>query len=297
MSERITGELVSHRVVGDDFWSIATIKTNNGAVAVVGKLLGVELGDTIEVEGFFDDHKTFGRQFKVRDCICLLPRSDAGVVSWIAGRLKHIGPERAKKMLAHFGSPDALWNVIEKEPHRLLEINGITDKRVEEITTAYHRFRADRDRMIRFKRWGMTDNQIAKVIAKWGNDAEEKMKKNPYALADFVDGFGFILADKIAQRMGVPLDSIPRIQCGLRHTMQQAAGHGHMYISSGKLVALAADKVLRVDGKLVAAELAKMKKAGDRVQHGNRTFMRHLNEFEQVCADTIRALLDQRKGR
>lgn len=296
MSERITGELIQHRVVGDDFWSIATIKTNEGTIAATGKLLGVEVGDTIELEGFFDDNKRFGRQFKVRDCICVLPRSDNGVVAWISGRLKHVGPERAKKMLAHFGSPDAVWNVIEKEPHRLLEINGITEDRVKEITEAYTRFRGERDRMIRFKRWGMTDNQISKVLAKWGTNAEERMKKNPYELADLVEGFGFIKADAIAQRMGVPRDAVPRIQCGLRHTMQQAAGSGHMYIPSGKLVALAADKVLRVDGALVAAELAKMKKLGSLIQHGTKTFMSHLDEFEQVCADTIRALLEQRKG-
>lgn len=296
MTEKLVGELTAHRVAGENFWSIAKIRTKDqGEVTAVGKLLGAELGDTVEIEGFWDIHKSFGKQFHVRDCIVVLPQSDNGVIAWISGRLKHVGRQRAEEMLAHFGGAEALWDVIEKTPERLVEINGITEKRVAEIVDAYQRFRAERDRMIRFKRWGMTDHQISKVISKWGDESEERMKANPYELADFVDGFGFIKADMIAQRMGVPKDASPRVQCGLMHAMKQAAGHGNCYVPSGKLVTIASEKVLRIDGKIVAKELAIMKKAGALVQHGKRTFMRHLNDHEQICADRIRALLSQRK--
>lgn len=297
MTETVSGELVSHRVVGEDFWSIAKVRTKeHGEITAVGKLLGAELGDTIELEGIWDHHKTFGKQFRVRECMVLLPRSDNGVIAWLSSRLKHVGKSRAEEMLKHFGGAEGLWKAIEDTPERLTEIKGISAERVDEIVEAYQRFRADRDRIIRFKRWGMTDNQIAKVIAKWGDEAEARMRANPYELAYFVDGFGFIKADAIAQRMGVPLDASPRIQCGLTHTMKQAAGHGHCYVASGKLVRIAADKVLRIDGDIVAKELAIMKKSGALVQHGARTFMRYLNEHERICADRIRAFLAQRKA-
>lgn len=296
MTEMLTGELVAHRIVGDDFFSLATLRTKeNGTVAAVGKLLGAELGDTIQVEGIWNDHATYGLQFKVRECMVLLPCSDNGVIAWMAGRLKNVGKSRAELMLKHFGGAEKLWKVIEDEPARLAEVKGITEKRVDEIVEAYARFVHDRDRMIQFKRWGMTDNQIAKVVAKWGEESEARMKKNPYELVKYVDGFGFIKADMIAQRMGVPKDASPRIQCGLRHTMEQAAGHGHVYVPSGKLVKMAANKVLRVDSALVAKELKLMRKAGELVQHGKRTFMRHLDKFEQLCADRIKALLSQRR--
>lgn len=295
MTETLTGELVAHRVVGEDFFSIATLRTDSGAVAAVGKLLGAELGDTVRVDGIWSDHKSYGRQFRVRDCIVLLPCSDNGVIAWMAGRLKNVGRQRAQEMLAHFGSADSLWSVIENEPSRLAEVRGITDARAAEIADAYARFVHERDRMIQFKRWGLTDHQTAKVISKWGDDAEARLKANPYELATHVDGFGFIKADAIAQRMGVPKDAPPRIQCGLRHTMTQAAGHGHCYVASGKLVKMAAERVLRIDSGLVAKELKLMRKSGELVQHGKRTFLRHLNEHEQLCADRIRALLGQRK--
>lgn len=292
----IVGELIDHRIVGDDFFSIATIRTKqNGNVATVGKLLGVAIGDTIQLEGFWDNHKRYGLQFKVRECMLCVPRSDMGVIAWMAGRLKHVGKQRAEDMLNHFGGAVNLWKVIEETPDRLTEVKGITPKRAIDIVDAYVRFHYERDRMIQFKRWGLTDFQVAKILAKWGDESETRLKSNPYDLVEFVDGFGFIKADTIAQRMGVPFDAVPRIHCGLLHTMTQAAGHGHCFVASGKLVAIAANKVLRIDGDLVARELKVMRKKGQLVQHGKRTFLRRLNVFEQICADRIRALLAQRK--
>jgi exodeoxyribonuclease V alpha subunit len=293
--ETITGELIAHRVVGKDFWSIASIKTrHDGTVPAVGKLLGAQLGDTVELDGDWSEHKTFGRQFKVRECNVTIPQTENGAIAWIASRLPNIGTGRATEMIRHFGGADGLWSVIERTPARLVEIKGVTAERVDEIVSAYARFRSERDRMIRFRRWGLTEFQIARVLARWGNDAEDKMRANPYELAEFVDGFGFIRADAIAQRMGVPADAVPRIECGLRHTIEQAAGHGHCYVATGKLIAIAAERVLRIEEKKVAAELAKMRTRGEFVQHGKRTFARRLNEFEQRCADAIRALLAQK---
>lgn len=296
----MTGELTAHRVVGDDFFSIAKVRTTDGPATLVGKLLGASIGDTIRVNGMWSTHKSYGPQFRVRDCVVLMPNTDNGVIAWMAGRLKHLGKARASEMLLHFGGAGAVWDAIENTPARLCEVSGITPKRADEIVDAYARFVHDRDRMIQFKRWGLTDHQISKVVAKWGDESEMRMRKNPYELARYVDGFGFIKADAVAQRMGVPLDAPPRIRCGLMHTMEQAAGHGHVYVPSGKLVKMAADSTLRIDSALVAKELKIMRKSGELVQRGKHTFTRALNAFEQVCADRIIALLGQRvavKGR
>lgn len=293
--ETITGELRAHRIVGEDFWSIATIRTRDGDEPVVGKLLGAQVGDSVECEGEWSTHAKYGRQFRVKSCAVTVPQTNNGVIAWLLMRLPNVGAARARAMLDHFGGAAKLWDTIEYTPQRLAEVDGITPERVESIVKAYHGFRDERDRMIRFRAWGMTENQIARMLVEWGADAEERLQKNPYELAELVDGFGFILADRIAQRMGIPLDSVGRIECGLRHTMQQATGHGHCYVATGKLVKLAAEKVLRIDGDLVAKHLGIMRGRGEFVQHGKRTFTRKLNRDEQRCADMIRALLAQRE--
>lgn len=297
--ETITGELIQHRIVGDDFWSIATVRASDGTVPVVGKLLGVQVGDTIEIEGQWNEHPRFGHQFKVSVCRVAIPQTDNGAIAWLAMRLPGIGGGRARVLLDHFGSAAGLWEAIEQTPERLAEVKGITSKRAHEIAAAYEHFREERDRMIRFRAWGMTENQVARMLAvwkdsqgdPWGALAERNLRANPYALADLVDGFGFLRADAIAQRMGVPLDSVGRIECGLKHTMKQATGSGHCYVPTGKLVNIAADKVLRLAPSIVAKHLAIMKERGAFVQHGGRVFTARLNAHERTCADRIRALL------
>ncbi len=292
--DTVTGELIAHRVVGQDFWSIATVRTaKTGLVPVVGKLLGAQLGDTVCIEGTWTEHPKFGNQFKAASCEVTVPQTDNGVVAWLSSRLPNVGAGRARTLLAHFGGAEGLWKAIEATPDRLSEVKGITPERGTQIVEAYARFRHDRDRMILFRRWGMTEYQIGKMLTHWGDDSEARLRKNPYELSRVVDGFGFLRADAIAQRMGVPKTSVPRIECGLYHTMEQAAGHGHCYVATGKLVAMAANKVLRLPEDTVRVELIKMRKRGEFVQHGARVFARHLNEFEQRCADAIRALLDQ----
>ena len=292
--DKLTGELQQHRIVGESFWSIATLKTSEGTVSMTGKLLGAHVGDSIEVEGDWDRHPKYGKQFKVRTCRVVVPQTDNGVIAWLSMRLPNVGKGRAVALLAHFGGATKLWAALEKDPARLAEVSGITPDRVEAIASAYKNFREERDRMIRFRSWGMTENQVAKMLAAWGDDAETRLRKDPYELAEVVAGFGFLRADAIAQRMGIPLDNVGRVECGLRYTMAEATGAGHCYVSTGKLVAIAAQKVLRIDGDIVAKHLGIMKGRGEFVQHGKRTYTRHLNHHEQRCADRIRALLRQR---
>lgn len=297
-TETIVGLLEAHRIVGGDFFAIATLKTSAGAVPCVGKFVGATLGDSIEADGFWNEHPTFGKQFKVSRVRVTVPQSDNGVVLWLVSRLPNIGEGRARAMLAHFNGVDGLWDAIENSPERLSEVKGITSARAQEISVAYSEARHDRDAMIKLRRWGLTDYQIANALKAWSTAQKsvDEIGANPYAMIDHVSGIGFLRADAIAQRMGVKPDDVARIRAGVSYTMTQATGHGHVYVATGKLVAMSADKVLRVDAELVAAQVAQMKKAGRFVQHGTRTFARYLNNAEQRCADKLRALLAMREA-
>lgn len=295
---KVTGELIAHRIVGRDFWSIATIKrSDTGAhVGAVGKLLGADVGDTVELEGSWSTHPKFGRQYKVRSCRVTVPQSDNGVTAWLSAKLPGVGRVTARALLDHFGGPQGLWKAVEDAPESLTEVRGVTEAKASRIAEAYLAARGDRDRMIQFRQWGFTENQIATVIAKHGDRSTERIRENPYSMAmadgkGGIRGFGFLRADAIAQRMGIAPDNEHRIECGIRHTLTMAEGHGHCYVPMGKLVKMAADKVLRIDGDTVALRAAIMRKRGSLVQHGTRTFSRRLNLDERRCADGIRRLL------
>lgn len=255
--ELLRGELVSFAVLGNDNWGVGTLRTRHdgGTVTIAGKVLGAHAGDTVELGGSFVEHPRFGRQYKLTSCTVVLPSDTSGVVGWLAAKLPQISRRRAEQLVERYGV-DGLWRLLDQgDVSALCVIDGITEERANEILEAYRDHRRDRDRIVRLKQWGLTDNQIARVLVEWGDDAEERLKADPYALIECVPGFGWQRADQVAQRMGTPLDAPSRLRAGLMHAMNDATTAGHVYVSQGKLTAVVAKKVCGVDEDLVRAAL------------------------------------------
>lgn len=246
MPDSIRGELVSFRVAGSDFWGFGTLRTlhDGGNLSIVGKLVGANPGDTLELEGDLAHHQKYGKQFKVKTCRVVLPADQSGVVGWLAAKLPQISKRRAEQLVERFGV-DGLWQMLDTGDHMgLCVVDGITPPRADEILAAYRAHKHDRDRMVRFKQWGLTDNQVAKVVEMWGSDAESRISENPYKLMECVRGFGWQRSDDVAMRMGVRRDDPARLCAGLMHAMDTATQSGHCFVASGKLVALTTNKVV-----------------------------------------------------
>ena len=78
-----------------------------------------------------------------------------------------------------------------------------------------------------------------------GDQSIEVVKENPYRLAQDIWGVGFRTADKIAQQLGVDLDSVRRLEAGLVYTLSEGTEFGHMYLPQPKL--LKAAEILTVE--------------------------------------------------
>lgn len=276
----LRGEVIRCRILGDAFWGVAEVRpltssaeASAGAestkpIAVTGKLLGVSAGDTVEVLGSWQKHPSYGDQLRARSIKTVVPSDNAGVVAWLAGKLPGVGRGRAAEIVAKFGTINlddpsdasgaaAVWRIIEEQPHRLLEIRGITPAMVEQITEAYESSRGDRDRIVRLRGWGLTDNQVARVVAKWKTRAEEILRANPYRLAEEIPGFGFKRADEVAQRMGLPHESPARIRAAVEWCIESAEGDGHCYVPAHAVAQWVA-KEARVRAERVEHEIREM---------------------------------------
>jgi exodeoxyribonuclease V alpha subunit len=252
----VRGELLSFRVAGSDGWGFGAVRTlhDGGNLSIVGKLVGAHAGETVELDGDYVTHPRYGKQLKVKSCRVVLPQNHTGVVGWLSAKLPQISKRRAEALVERFGV-DELWKILDSgDPSPLCEIDGITPMRATEILDAYVGHKADRDRIVRFKQWGLTDNQIAKVIDAWQDKAEERIVENPYKLIEFVKGFGWERADAVALRMGVRRDDVARLCAALSHAMELATQAGHCFIASGKLVALVSNKIAAIQDESAVRE-------------------------------------------
>ena len=104
-----------------------------------------------------------------------------------------------------------------------------------------------------------------RIYKTYGEDAIEKVRANPYALAKDIHGIGFKTADQIAQKIGIPHDSLIRACAGLSHVLLEATGDGHCALPV-ELLKDEAGKLLLVDEKIVDAALERTLAGGDLVR-------------------------------
>jgi exodeoxyribonuclease V alpha subunit len=283
----IRGELTTFSVRGQDFWGTGFVRTlhDGGELAVVGKLIGCNPGDTIELDGEHATHPRYGAQFRVRNVRVVLPSDARGVVGWLAAKLPQVSARRAEALVERYGV-DGLWQRLDAEDWLALTvIDGITPDRAQEILAAYKQHRADRDRFVQFKSWGMTDNQVARVVKEWGDKAEQKMMANPYALIEFVPGFGWTRADAIALRMGVRRDDPARLAAGLLHAMGLATQAGHCFSPAGKLVGVTANKICGVNATPLYRTLDELVERGKLIRFEDAIYLPDIAAAETELAE------------
>jgi exodeoxyribonuclease V alpha subunit len=237
-------------------YTVARVDTGRGGdlVTVVGSLLGAQPGETLRLRGRWGAHPQYGRQFQVEDYTTVLPATVQGIRRYLgSGLVKGIGPRLAERIVDHFGT-DAL-RVIEEEPGRLAEVPNLGPKRTRLITAAWEEQRAIKEVMVFLQGVGVSTSLAVRIYRQYGDASIGVVRAEPYRLAAEVWGIGFRTADTIAAAVGVPHDSLQRVEAGLQFVLSEATGQGHCFLPEAELVARAVE-MLQVPAGLVGHGLA-----------------------------------------
>jgi exodeoxyribonuclease V alpha subunit len=84
---------------------VATDRSGAELVTVVGALLGVQPGESLQLVGRWGSHPKYGRQFEVDSYTTVLPATIQGIERYLgSGLIKGIGPRTAGRIVGHFGA-------------------------------------------------------------------------------------------------------------------------------------------------------------------------------------------------
>jgi exodeoxyribonuclease V alpha subunit len=217
---------------------------------VVGNMLGLNVGESVELSGAWIAHPQYGRQFKAEQVRTVLPATIAGLERYLgSGLIKGIGPVTAKRIVRKFGL-DTL-HVIEDEPQRLHEVLGVGPKRVKIISTAWAEQQKIKEVMLFLQGHNVSTGLAVKIYKQYGDDSLGVVQSDPYRLARDIYGIGFITADKIAREMGIAQDAPERVAAGVAYVLSQAADEGSVYLPAADLTQRSA-QLLGVSPSLVA---------------------------------------------
>jgi exodeoxyribonuclease V alpha subunit len=218
-------------------------------VTVVGNLMNANVGASLRLEGFWTTHPKHGRQFKVMNYQTVLPATVEGIRKYLgSGLIKGIGPVTARRIVKHFGL-DTL-DIIEHHPRRLREVLGVGKKRVEMVVRAWEEQQSIKEVMLFLQSHDVSTSLAVKIYKHYGDAALDVVREDPYRLARDIYGIGFLTADKIARKMGLPTDSPQRVAAGIAYVLSQLADEGNVYAPQGRLVKEATE-ILNVPADLV----------------------------------------------
>ena len=233
-------------------------------VTVVGAAAAVGPGEFVEANGVWVNDRHYGLQFRAEHLRVVPPSTLEGIEKYLgSGMIRGIGPHFAGQLVGAFGAE--VFEVIENDPDRLLELPGIGPKRKAQVVDAWAEQKAVREIMVFLQSHGVGAARAVRIYRLYGEEAVDRVRENPYRLALDVRGIGFRTADAIAQSIGFDPDSIPRARAGIRHVLQEVAGEGHCAEERAALVEAAAG-LLEVAGEVVGSALARELAEDDLVQ-------------------------------
>lgn len=248
----------------DNHYTIAKLKVQDrrDLVTVVGTFAVLSPGEVLRLKGDWERHPKYGEQFKVLSYESVVPATVKGIERYLgSGLIKGIGPVMAKRLVEKFG--EETLAVIETKPERLHEVEGIGDGRVGMIKEAWKEQKDLREVMLFLQGHEVSSSYAVKIYKQYGRNSIGVVKDNPYRLAQDIFGIGFLTADKIAEKLGIPKDSIMRAEAGILHVIGQLAAEGHVFYPYGLLLE-ECEKILGVAKDIIGNAIDKLT-AGKRI--------------------------------
>ena len=257
-----TVERVTFHSIENGF-CVLRVKTpaHKDVVTVVGNVASISSGEYVQSSGVWFHDKNHGIQFKAQYIKVTTPTSLEGIEKYLgSGMIKGIGPKYAKKLVLAFGKH--VFDVIENDPKRLNDVEGIGKARLEMITKAWKDQRIIRDIMLFLHGHGVSQTRAVRIYKTYGAHAIELISENPYQLAKDIRGIGFLSADKIAQNVGIEKNSLIRGRAGVRFALFETMEKGHCGFPKDELIK-SCMALIDVERSLVEESLALELKEGE----------------------------------
>jgi exodeoxyribonuclease V alpha subunit len=217
------------------------------------------------------------------------PNTIEGIEKYLgSGLIKGIGPQFAQRLVSTFGLK--VFDIIEKTPNRLLEVEGIGPIRHKRITQAWEEQKSVREIMVFLHSHGVGTSRAFRIYKTYGDEALEKVRENPYWLARDIWGIGFKTADDIAERLGVEKDSEIRARAGVAYVLQQLTEDGHCAYPRADLIKRASE-LLEIPESSIADAVTQEVRDGTLAEHEFRecrlVYLAQLDSAEKWLADAL----------
>ena len=270
----------------------AVLRLNVGggqAVTVVGTIPLPAVGERLMVTGKWSTHSSYGRQFEAEFLERLMPQTSMEILSYLSSRVvKGIGPRSAARIVEHFGDQTLL--IMEREPERLAEVSGISEKRARAIGEEFKLQVGMRQLMEFFAMHHLPAELAVRTYKLYGDNTIELLYDDPYLLMDEGLEAPFGAVDRFAIELGVAADDPRRVEAGVLFELNYNLTAGHSFLPEDKLIPATA-QLLSVEPDAVKDAVQRLLEA-DRLVRSKLAgivviYLPQLYEAETYCTRSL----------
>jgi len=264
---------------------------------VKGPLTQPEVGLRYRFSGSWVLDARYGRQFAFRRYQPLYPQDPAGIRAYLIQHGPGIGPTLSRRLVDQYGAKTL--EVCRREPERVArEVQGL---RPALATGLAERLAAAEDLEAQyvalnglFAGLKVPRQAAQRIVERYGQQAEQRVREQPYALARQIRGIGFTLADAIASRVGIAGSDPRRLRAATLHVLErEASGQGHTCLRDLTLRAHVGE-LLGIEPSGVDRSVDQLVLEGTCRREGSLVALASLADAEASIARRLRALAGAR---
>ena len=289
MNQTLIGQ-IDKILFEDDAFFIAVLKTGE---KVSGYYHESEVkhikGSAVTLSGEWHEHKKYGKTFKF-DSIKV---NQNQLFFFLNKIVKGFTKQLSAELIEHFGS-EGLIDILDNDIERLLEFNGIKEKRLKKIQTSWKKFRSMR-KLGEFLAPYDVSQALLTTIASAMKDVDEacqKIKNNPYILTS-INSIGFKRADELAIKMGVAKEDENRISSAMDYVLLNYCEQQGNSCVAKDILFIGLNELLSFEGKNYLYEAALI----ERVSEGSIVVMKNNRVSPVRLYDSEKFLYDDFKAR
>lgn len=211
-------------------------KQNYEKITISGYFPKLVTHRTYRFEGQLIEHPKYGWQYQVMSYDVINVRGKSSVIHYLCSDLfEGIGQKTAEKIVDFLG--ENAIDVILRDRKSLDQVPKLSKKLADKLYATLVDQQGTEQILAPLYGYDLSPRLVMKIFKKYQYQALEIINENPYRLIDDIEGIGFIKADELAKRLGVPSDDPRRIRAALLYVIDQIAiQKGHTYVYEKQLL-------------------------------------------------------------
>ncbi len=220
-------------------------------IIVTGTIADIIEGEEYRFTGQLVTHPKYGQQLQVSRYERAKP-TFAGLVKYFSSdNFKGIGRKTAEKIVELYHEENTIGHIL-AEPEKLTAITGLSAKNRQAFLDKLRVNYGTEMILAKLAEYGIPNKLAFQIQDTYKEKTLDIIDENPYQLVEDIQGMGFIIADKIAENLGIEADSPKRFRAGLLYSLISTSMEtGDTYVEARDLL----EKTLDVLEKARPVEL------------------------------------------